>query len=93
MRSLIAWKRQEPFLSRTERQENVLRVLNFNEAAQRGSFTRRTLERLIANGEGPSVIHISARRRGILETDWENWLLSRRRKAPGDLATAEKGAA
>lgn len=70
-----------------------MRVLNFDEAAQRGSFTRRTLERLIANGEGPSVVHISARRRGILETDWENWLLSRRRVAPGANEFVEKGAA
>jgi predicted DNA-binding transcriptional regulator AlpA len=61
-----------------------MRVLSYDEAAARSGIVRRTLERAIANGEGPSVIHISTRRRGILESDLEKWLLSRRRPAPGD---------
>lgn len=58
-------------------------VLNFNEAAKRAGIARRTLERLIAIGEGPSVLHISTRRRGVLESDFDEWLSSRRRAAPG----------
>jgi predicted DNA-binding transcriptional regulator AlpA len=59
------------------------RVLSYDEAAGRAGFVRRTLERLIAVGDGPAVIELSARRRGILESDLEAWLLGRRRPAPG----------
>ncbi len=61
-----------------------MRVLNFEEAAGRMGIVRRSLERLIARGEGPSVIHLSPRRRGILESDFEKWLLTRRRAARGE---------
>lgn len=54
------------------------RVLNYNEAADRAGVVRRTLERLISEGEGPPVVAVSTRRRGILESDFETWLLSRR---------------
>jgi predicted DNA-binding transcriptional regulator AlpA len=60
------------------------RVISLDESAKRANIVRRSLERLIANGEGPAVVHISKRRRGILETDLEQWLLSRRRPAPGE---------
>jgi predicted DNA-binding transcriptional regulator AlpA len=66
-------------------------VLSFTEAAKRAGIARRSLERLIANGEGPSVVHISTRRRGILEADYEKWLLSRRRAAPGDQTSVTGG--
>jgi hypothetical protein len=62
------------------------RVLSLDEAAGQANIVRRTLERLIANGEGPAVINISKHRRGILDSDLEKWLLSRRRAAPGDAA-------
>jgi hypothetical protein len=65
---------------------------NYNEAAKRAGIVRRSLERLIAEGEGPAVVHISQRRRGILETDLETWLLSRRRAAPGETSTLVGGA-
>lgn len=58
-----------------------MRVLNYEEAAGRMGIVRRSLERLIANGEGPNVVFLSQRRRGILEADFEEWLLSRRRPA------------
>jgi predicted DNA-binding transcriptional regulator AlpA len=66
-----------------------MRVLRYEEAAQRAGLVRRSLERLIAKGEGPSIIHVSQRRRGVLESDLEHWLLSRRHAAPGDVAPDE----
>jgi hypothetical protein len=60
-----------------------MQVISFNEAAKRADLVRRTLERLISIGEGPPVIHLSERRRGILETDFHEWLLARRHPAPG----------
>jgi hypothetical protein len=61
-----------------------MRVLSYDEAAGRAGFVRRSLERLIARGEGPAVVHVSERRRGILEHDLESWLLSRRHAPPGE---------
>ena len=61
-----------------------MKVLSYDEAATRAGIVRRSLERLIAEGEGPAVIHISQRRRGVLESDLEQWLLSRRRAAPSE---------
>jgi excisionase family DNA binding protein len=69
-----------------------MHVLSYDEAARRTGIVRRSLERLIAGGEGPAVVHISRRRRGILETDLEAWLLSRRRAAPGEHARSTGGA-
>lgn len=65
-----------------------MRVLTFDECSERAGFTRRTFERLLAMGEGPAVIALSARRRGVLETDFEAWIISRRHPAPGASATA-----
>jgi hypothetical protein len=58
-----------------------MRVLGFIEAAERSDQSVRTLQRQIAKGEGPRVVEISERRRGILESDFEAWLLARRRPA------------
>ncbi len=69
-----------------------MHVLSYDEAARRAGIVRRSLERLIAFGEGPAVVHISQRRRGILEADLEAWLLSRRRAAPGEQARSTGGA-
>ena len=63
-----------------------MRVLSYNEAAERAGIVRRTLERQISIGEGPATIALSARRRGILDRDLEAWLLKRRRPAPGEAA-------
>jgi excisionase family DNA binding protein len=69
-----------------------MQVLSYDEAAKKAGLVRRTLERLLAQGEGPAVIFISQRRRGILESDLEVWLKSRRRPAPGESASAREGA-
>jgi hypothetical protein len=58
-------------------------VYTYNEAATITGVARRTLERLIAVGEGPAIIELSPRRRGILESDLINWLRKHRRASPG----------
>jgi predicted DNA-binding transcriptional regulator AlpA len=58
------------------------RVLSYPQAADRANLSRRQLEREISVGRGPSIVDLSPRRRGILESDLEAWLLSRRRPAP-----------
>jgi hypothetical protein len=62
-----------------------MRVLDYDEAAKRAGYkNRRSLERLFAIGEGPAIVILGKRRRGILDTDLEKWLLTRRRPAPGE---------
>jgi hypothetical protein len=60
-----------------------MQVLSYDEAAKRADLVRRSLERLISQGQGPAVVHISVRRRGVLENDLNEWLLSRRHPTPG----------
>ena len=57
-------------------------VYSYSEAASIAGLARRTLERLIAVGDGPAFIELSPRRRGILESDLISWLHKRRRAAP-----------
>ena len=61
-------------------------ILTLDQAAQRASITRRTLERLRSEGQGPAIVQLSKRRVGIAEDDLERWLLSRRRPVPGEIA-------
>ena len=60
-----------------------MQILSLDQAAMRAGVVRRTLERVLAVGEGPATIQISKRRVGIAEDDFENWLRSRRRPSPG----------
>ena len=53
-------------------------VLTLTEAAKRGRMNLRTLQRLNAAGDGPPIVHLSRRRRGIFEHDLESWLDARR---------------
>src|SRR3954454_25310868 len=57
----------------------AVRIISMVEAANRANQSLRTLQRQIAEGNGPAVFDISERRRGILESDFEEWLLTRRR--------------
>jgi hypothetical protein len=75
-------------LSRDERRNLAARggkpalvVYSYNEAAAIARVARRTLERMIALGEGPAIIELSPRRRGILESDLISWLHKHRRCA------------
>jgi hypothetical protein len=54
----------------------------------RAGIVRRTLERLLAVGEGPPTIQVSKRRVGIAESDLDAWLNSRRR-VPSSLKGGE----
>ena len=65
----------------------MVQVLDYSEAAKRAGIVRRTLERLIAKGEGPAVIHLSERRRGVLESDLEAWLKAKRHDAANGVNT------
>jgi hypothetical protein len=59
-----------------------MQVLSLDQAAFRAGVVRRTLERLLAVGEGPPTIQVSKRRVGVAEADLEAWLNSRRRALP-----------
>lgn len=61
-----------------------MRVISLEEGARRLDLSRRTFDRIIAEGEGPGIVHISARRRGIIETEFEQWMLKRRHAPPAD---------
>jgi predicted DNA-binding transcriptional regulator AlpA len=63
-----------------------MQVLSLDQAAYRAGIVRRTLERLLAEGNGPAKVQIAKRRVGILEADLEAWILKRRRPAPGEEA-------
>jgi predicted DNA-binding transcriptional regulator AlpA len=61
-----------------------MQILSLDQAAFRAGIVRRTLERLLEIGQGPAKVQISKRRVGILESDLEKWINSRRRPAPGE---------
>ena len=69
-----------------------MQVLTFDEAAKRASLTRRSIERLFAIGEGPAIVSLGKRRRGVLDVDLDRWLMSRRRPVPGECERAEASA-
>ena len=60
-----------------------MNVMSRREAARRTNQSLRNLERLLARGEGPPIIHLSPRRIVIAEVDLSAGLASRRRVPPG----------
>jgi predicted DNA-binding transcriptional regulator AlpA len=80
------------FRSHAERLRINLRafdeILDLTEAARRAGLGRRSLERLIASGEGPPVLHLTGKKRGVLASDIQEWVLSRRRAPPRQAAAA-----
>jgi hypothetical protein len=64
-----------------------MQILSLDEAAKRLNLVRRSLERRIAAGEGPALVHLGKRRRGIIDYDLEKWALARRHAPPGETAS------
>jgi hypothetical protein len=52
-------------------------VRSLPERAKQGGFSIATLRRLIKAGEGPVVTRLSARRLGIRDDHWSQWLDAR----------------
>ena len=63
-----------------------MRILSLTKIAAREGSSRRTVERAISVGLGPSLVQISKRRIGVREDDYEAWVARRRRPAPGEKA-------
>lgn len=73
----------------SDRRIQMVQVLDYSEAAKRAGIVRRTLERLIKKGEGPAIIQISIRRKGVLESDLEAWLNAKRHDSTGAITNHE----
>jgi hypothetical protein len=52
----------------------------FPDVAAKGNFSPSTLNRIIGAGEGPPVVYLSPRRKGVRRRDWRAWLASRTRR-------------
>lgn len=68
-----------------------MQLITRKQAAERAAISLRHLERLIACGEGPAVIRLGVRRVAISETDFANWIASRRQAAPGEAPAGSGG--
>lgn len=53
------------------------RVMTFDEWCARNSFSRSTGQRIIAAGNGPNFIQLSARRKGVTYAEDRRWKQSR----------------
>jgi predicted DNA-binding transcriptional regulator AlpA len=80
---IAAWVRERGLRGLDSQGSAPVRVLNLDEVARRCGTTRRNIERLNAAGEGPRLVQVSARKVGVIEQDFVDWLKSRRRAAPG----------
>jgi hypothetical protein len=83
-------------LSRTERRNaaipsggGALVIYSYAEAAAIIGISKRTLERMLANGTGPQVTQLSQRRFGITAPDMREWQRNRPRKARPASTTTE----
>jgi hypothetical protein len=56
---------------------HINRVRSIAETAAILDINVRTLRRIIARGEGPEVVQLSARRKGITDSARERWVASR----------------
>jgi hypothetical protein len=66
--------------------KTVDEVFDLSQAADHIGIHRKTLERMLADGTGPAILHITDKRRGILGSDLENWLRTRRRVPASQVA-------
>jgi predicted DNA-binding transcriptional regulator AlpA len=62
------------------------RVISYAEAASRAGLSLATFRRLLDRREGPPVIDLSPRRRGVRESSFETWLNTRTRAVESQAA-------
>jgi len=62
----------------------ALIVYTYAEAAAIVGLSKRTLERLLAEGQGPEVIKLSRRRFGVTNPALRAWIETRKRITPPD---------
>lgn len=69
-----------------------IKVLDYSECARLANLSLRTWSRIIDGPDAPPIIHITERRRGVLESDFVEWLESRRHptRLPSDPALTPK---
>ncbi len=53
------------------------RMMNFEEWCQLNGFSRSTGQRIVAGGEGPKFVQLSARRKGVTVGENRRWQMSR----------------
>jgi excisionase family DNA binding protein len=58
-----------------------LNLLSLTEVANRLGICRRTVNRMIEAGTGPTIVHVSERRRFVTEDDYQEFCMSLRRPA------------
>jgi hypothetical protein len=66
-----------------------MQVLLMTEAAKRARMSLRTWQRVIERGEGPTLVNLSERMTGVLEVDFEAWLVARRVEPTAVVKTAD----
>jgi predicted DNA-binding transcriptional regulator AlpA len=64
-------------MSKKPQQATPIHALSIDQWCALAKVSRRTFYRLLAAGEGPLVICLSDRRRGIRIDDHERWVQSR----------------
>lgn len=58
----------------TDSSRKIRRLISEEEAGKRTLLSKSTLRRMRGRGEGPRVVHVSARRIGYFEDEFEAWL-------------------
>ena len=60
----------------------MLKIISIAEVARRAGVAKRTVERSIADGRGPTKVQITKRRVGVFEDEYERWVNSGRCPTP-----------
>jgi predicted DNA-binding transcriptional regulator AlpA len=65
-----------------------LSLLSLTQIAERLGVCRRTIERVVEVGNGPTLTQVSPRRFGVTEEDFQEWFKSLRHRRPARVAEA-----
>jgi hypothetical protein len=83
-------------MSKNDRPElpafDLLRVYSIEEWAALSGISKRSCEELLATGEGPPLVRLTPKRRGIRAIDLANWQLARLLPRPRKRAAASASA-